>query len=248
MLQGRGAQMGTDNLHHKRKIGRAKAHEQVREKRQKEWLLVCEGKKTECNYFKGLVNNLNATGNSKILLKPCGEGKNTTSLIDSVDKHFDYLDKEYGLTLIPYTKIIFVFDKDDFAADKFNSAVIKASIRFKDCIVAWSNESFELWLNLHFNYITSGLKRWEYNDKLTHIFRSKNIFTKTQNYEDDGKTLPNIFDKIASAGGCYKTAVHYAKMLEAQNKSTSNPARSNPVTMVHKAVEALCMESSGRTN
>jgi len=235
--------MGTDNLHHRRKIGRAKAHEKVKDIREREWLLVCEGKKTECNYFKGLVASLNTTGNNHILLKPCGEGKNTTSLIDSVDKHFDYLDKEYGLTRIPYTKIIFVFDKDDFSADQFNSAVTKAKKRFPNCIVAWSNESFELWLNLHFDYISTGMTRWEYNDRLTDILRNKKILTKNQNYKDHISNHDDIFNKIESAGGCYKKAESHAQTLASQNKFKHNPAKSNPVTMVHDAVAALRKES-----
>ena len=47
-----------------------------------------------------------------------------------------------------YSQVWVVFDKDDF--DDFDEAVALAEkYGFK---VAWSNQSFEYWLYLHFNY------------------------------------------------------------------------------------------------
>lgn len=58
--------MGTDNIFHKRKSRRAASHQRERAKRApyERVLIVCEGEKTEPNYFKGLraafgINTMN---------------------------------------------------------------------------------------------------------------------------------------------------------------------------------------------
>jgi len=237
--------MGTDNFHAKHQLGRQKKKENERERRQQTWLIVCEGKKTEANYFKGLISALNADSKTNILFKTCGEGKSTKSLINSVDKHFDFIDAEYGLSRIPYSKIIIVFDKDDFTADDFNTAIKQAYERYPSSIVAWSNESFELWLCLHFHYIPSALTRHQYNGKLTKIFRDVGVFDKTQNYAKHGKSMSDIYEKILYAGGSLENAMANAKKLEKENLTKGNPAVSNPVTMMYKAVAVLLKE---RTN
>ena len=163
--------------------------------------------------------------------------------MDSVDKYFDHLDKEYGLTRIKYQKIIFAFDKDSFSDNHFNTAIQQAKARYPDCIVAWSNESFELWLLLHFNLVQSALPRQQYNSQLTKIFREAGILNGQQNYDRVGKTLDNIFDAITQAGGSLGVALKNAETLAKGNPYKANPAKSNPVTMVHKAVNALIKES-----
>lgn len=45
--------MGSDNLFHKRR------EENIQMQRSSKWLLVCEGKQTEPNYFKGAVDAIN---------------------------------------------------------------------------------------------------------------------------------------------------------------------------------------------
>ena len=239
--------MGTDNLHHKRRQGRQTRKENEKALRQQTWLIVTEGAKTEPNYFDGLIKSLNASGKELIKHRICGLGKSTKSLVESIGIHglFDHYDKHDKLSIIPYSKIIFVFDKDSFPSESFNTAIKMAKERYPTCIVAWSNESFELWLNLHFNYINSGPPRQQYNKKLTDIFRDKSIFTPKQSYDKHGKNMDNLFEAVHKAGGSLSQGMKHAEMLEKDFLHKNNPAKSNPVTMVHKAVQALIKESEG---
>ncbi|MCL2197935.1 MAG: RloB family protein [Defluviitaleaceae bacterium] len=236
--------MGSENLFHKKRAGRKKREEEIREQRKTQWLIVCEGF-TEQHYFKGFVDSLNIAGDSNIDIRTVGEGSNTKRLINNVEKYFDFVDIEYGKQRIPYEneKMIFVFDKDDFPANNFNTAINIATTRYPGCTVAWSNESFELWLCLHFEYIQSSLRRNEYNDKLTKIFRKNGIFTKRQDFDSNGKNDPQLYEKIKQCNGDIDNAIKWARALKA-SKTTNNPAKANPATMVFEAVDALINDLS----
>jgi hypothetical protein len=56
-----------------------------------------------------------------------------------------------------YDQVWCVFDRDSFPPNRFNAAFILAgenSIK-----IAYSNEAFELWYLLHFNYYDSAMSR-----------------------------------------------------------------------------------------
>jgi len=101
---------------------------------QKVFLIVCEGAKTEPNYFRGFK----VAGN---VLDVRGVGDNTLSLVEQAAKF-----KERG----EYDQTWCVFDRDSFPADRFNRALDLA--RRLGMRVAYSNEAFELWYLLHFAY------------------------------------------------------------------------------------------------
>lgn len=241
--------MGNDNLFHKKRAEYNRRTEKVRELRNKQWLIICEGEKTEPNYFKSLIEFLNKYGNKKIeYVPPEGEGKNTTSLVKSIEKYFEFVDSKYSKMNIPYANIILVFDKDSFKDNQFNDAInmaktFKKKHGIEKLIVAWSNESFELWLYLHFNFVESALTRHDYNDKLTDILREKGVFSKKENYERDGKKSTTMFEDINNNGGSLKNALNNAKKLVDRNYNKNNPAQSNPVTMVYKAVLELAKDA-----
>jgi hypothetical protein len=112
-------------------------------------LIVCEGENTERSYF----NQFRITS-AKV--KSVGEGYNTVSLVNR------------ALALAQqgkYDQVWCVFDKDDFNNNDFNSAIqIAAANNFG---VAYSNQSFEYWLILHFNdHQGGGMHRDSYNDKI----------------------------------------------------------------------------------
>ncbi len=240
--------MGSDNLFYKQRSDRCKRREKVREIRNKQWLIICEGEKTEPNYFSALIDFLNENGSKAIEKKIRGEGKNTLSLVKSIEGYFEYADAEYSGMEIPYANIILVFDKDSFKDGQFNDAInmaktFKKKHGIEKLIVAWSNESFELWLYLHFNFVESALTRHDYNDKLTDILREKGVFSKKENYERDGKKSTTMFGDINNSGGSLKNALNNAKKLVDRNYNKNNPAQSNPVTMVYKAVQELAKDA-----
>ncbi|RLT37734.1 MAG: RloB domain-containing protein [Chloroflexi bacterium] len=176
-----------------------------REIRQR-FLIVCEGKKTEPNYFRkfrvpGLVLDIHGLG-----LDP----KNLVN--EAVARRTDG----------EYDQVWCVFDRDSWTVDDFNGAL--SSARERDIQVAWSNEAFELWYLLHFNYHDTAIPRAEY------ITRLDKVLGHTY-----AKNSTEIYDELATRMG---TALKNAAMLLAQY-DPPNPATDNPATTVHLLVEEL---------
>lgn len=109
----------------------------------KSFLIVCEGEKTEPNYFEKFRV-------PKKVFDVVGIGANTTSLIRKAIK----LRNNSNTT---YDEVWCVFDRDSFPVQNFNNAL---SLATKNNIkVAYSNEAFEIWYLLHFNYHDSATSR-----------------------------------------------------------------------------------------
>jgi RloB-like protein len=115
---------------------------------QRTFLIVCEGSKTEPQYFRAF---------KLPSVEVVGTGKNTRTLVDEAIRL-----KAKSEARDHYWC---VFDRDSFPAQDFNAALQKAkSAGFQ---VAYSNEAFEIWYLLHFDDFTSGLSRTLYRNKLT---------------------------------------------------------------------------------
>lgn len=100
--------------------------------------------------------------------------------------------------------------------------------------IAWSNQPFEYWLYLHFNYSDSALHRDAWNEKLDNIFEQYQLGNGTyqKNYE-------NIFDLVNSFNGV-DTAINNAKRRMAEyTVGVDRPSEYDPGTMVYKLVEEL---------
>ena len=150
--------MGTDDLHHKRK---RKAETYARRSKNLQpkdhILIVCEGEKTEPNYF--LSFSVNKT---LVNVKVSGEGRNTKSLVRQADR----LVKEAKDNGEPYDQVWCVFDKDDFSSGDFNAA-IEICERKPKFNAAYSNEAFEIWYLLHCEYHDTAHHRDRYKEMLT---------------------------------------------------------------------------------
>jgi RloB-like protein len=110
------------------------------------YLIICEGEKTEPNYFK----EMRQFHRLSISIEICGTGCNTISLIEEA-RRIDIGSET------DFDQVWCVFDKDDFTAENFNNAIFKAnSYHYR---VAWSNECFELWYLLHFKYSSANISR-----------------------------------------------------------------------------------------
>lgn len=95
--------------------------------------------------------------------------------------------------------------------------------------VAWSNQSFEYWLYLHFNYSDSSLERHQWNEKLDGIFKSYGLGDGT--YQ---KNYDNLFDLVNMYNGM-DTAINNAKRRMAEyNPQTTSPSSYDPGTNVHE--------------
>lgn len=182
----------------------------TREIRQR-FLIVCEGEKTEPNYFESFRNN-NRLSNVRIEIT--GIGENTVKLVQKAEK----LKKQDD-----YDQVWCVFDKDDFPVEDFNSAIARA--RRRNIRVAYSNEAFELWYLLHFDYIDTAMPRRSYQQRLSRRLAKPYVKNDPQMYE----TLRDKQD----------TAIHNAEKLLHTYGNSHNPARDNPCTTVHRLVQEL---------
>lgn len=220
--------MGSDDLHKKRVRGRKVRKEAVRDLIPYRILIVCEGEKTEPGYFKTLKDLLEVKFrdlvdlkkvNLKELIEIDGSGKNTKSLV----RHTLRLKAQAS---IPFGHVWCVFDKDSFTNEQFNSAIINAEK--EDIEVAWSNEAIELWFLLHFEYISTGITRYQYIDKLNYISKSIGL----GKYEKNMDGIYNILKEY----GSQDFAIGNAKRLL---KDGFNYADMKPATTVYKLIELL---------
>ena len=93
-----------------------------------------------------------------------------------------------------------------------------------DFKVAYSNEAFELWYILHFEYLTAGINRDKYKEKLTQYLGKE--------YKKNSSEMYNVLLKHQGV------AIRNAKKL-CQFHGNSIPADSNPLTTVYMLVEEL---------
>ena len=81
-----------------------------------------------------------------------------------------------------------VFDKDDFNQG-FDNAINKALK--KKLKVAYSNESFELWFLLHFDFMDSAVGRKDYNKRITEKYIAE-VGDKKYRYNKVDAVLPLV--------------------------------------------------------
>lgn len=120
------------------------------------FLIVCEGERTEPNYFKELVKDRYSEVRSEDIL---GEGRSTCALVKKTEEIRERLEYQRQLR---FDRVWVVFDKDDF--NDFNEAIALAE--HKGYKAAWTNEAFELWYLLHFIYLDVAISRADYIAKL----------------------------------------------------------------------------------
>ena len=180
------------------------------------FLIVCEGEKTEPNYFRSFPVDPKV-----IKLDIKGEGKNPKSLVEKAislknDSESDEKDRFWC-----------VFDRDKNPqnpndSQNFNSAITLA--RNNGINVAYSNDAFELWYLLHFDFHNTGISRQRYQNMLTNKLGHK--------YQKNSKT---IYDELKSR---QQDAIKHAKRLLIEY-DRPNPESDNPSTTVHLLVEEL---------
>lgn len=174
-------------------------------------LVVCEGKKTEPNYFKGFK-----VSTVDLVIEPAGAVH-----VSVVERAIELVAQDGD-----YEEVWCVFDRDKHITNPqdtalFNSALEKASA--SGVRVAYSNDAFELWYLLHFNYVDSQILRADYVAKLRDILGT---------YK---KNDPNMYGKLEDK---METAIRNAKKLYDECDKT-DPANADPSTTVFMLVERL---------
>ncbi len=187
------------------------------------YLIVCEGKQTEPNYFNGLKQAINKKyGNKVDVLIPSidikGTGMNTTSLVKYTQKTVNHSNKMYGQVWV-------VFDKDDYSDEQFDSAIKNCNYN-----VAWSNPNFEIWLLAHFKKITRYVSKNDVLQELSKEFQKNELGEYIKNDT-------NIFEKVTSQEKIH-TAINNCEYMENLNKK-GQASKRNPMTKVYKIVNGL---------
>ncbi|WP_339837261.1 RloB family protein [uncultured Maribacter sp.] len=202
-----------------KKVGLTSYKEETKEPN-KTFLIVCEGQ-TEALYFESFP-----TISAEV--KTYGMGCSHTTLADcTID-----LAKDSN-----YDEVWCIFDMDvkpDVVgqADDFNSAIQKCRANGVKC--AYSNDSFELWLYLHFQFTDQKNHRDFYNEQLGNIFGI--------NYRKDGKKrkfVLKLYTALENNSKANQTdAIKRSKKLVEQHEGVS-PHIQNPITLVYLLVEEL---------
>ena len=151
-----------------------------------------------------------------------GKGQGTVSLIKETIAIRDKSNKEFD-------RVWAVFDKDDF--NDFNDAIQLAKKNHILC--AWSNESFELWYYLHFQYLDTGISRSQYIEKIEREIQNR---TNDSNYRYKKKS-PETFDILQRIGD-ESLAIKHAQRLR-ESFSGTDYAAHKPCTTVYELVEEL---------
>lgn len=219
--------MGSDDIFKKRRQNTKERKKEIRDPKPNSFLIVSEGAKTEPLYFDGLAKHINEKyGQSVSVKKPSidtkGEGKCTVSLVEATTR---FVSRTHNI----YSQVWVVFDKDDF--EDFDEAIDLAEKRgYK---AAWSNQSFEYWIFLHFNYLDAALHRDVIVEKLSELFKQRGI--DPQGYQ---KNNPKIFE-IATKQGSLKYAINNAIHIEEEYPKNFRPSLCDPCTKVHHLIQEL---------
>lgn len=209
-----------------------------REQRRKEairskrvyFLIVCEGSKTEPLYFEAFKKDLPKGVLESISIEIEGEGKNTLSLIEEVLKIRESREK---LTGRAYDQSWAVFDKDSFPPEHFNNAINKAAHSNPPISTAWSNEAFELWYLLHFQFFQNGMNRDQYKDII-----ERELSERMGQEFKYNKNDPQMYEYLKEYGSIDQ-AISWAESLEKVFEGRLDYAEHNPCTKVYHLVREL---------
>ena len=187
-------------------------------------LIVCEGTKTEPNYFEAFAEKQQGVIVYDIEVKGLGRGTK-----DVVEKAIDLKNKN------SYDRVWAVFDKDEFPAKDFNEAIAMGQ---KNGIeVAWSNEAFELWYLYHFQNVITGVSRKDYEEKISTAVNASPKYKSKKKYIY-AKKDPNNY-KIMTTYGSMDSAIRYAEAKHLEYASDTRYANHNPCTTVYRLVRQL---------
>jgi len=173
------------------------------------FLIVCEGTKTEPNYFRSFRV-------PKDVVKVKGLGRNPSQLVDYASQ----LNDEDG----DYDRVWCVFDRDSWTLQDFNSAL--SSAKNKGVEIAYSNPKFELWYLLHFDYCDSAIPPEKYDSKLSSYMgkayekNNKNMYELLRDRQkkaiERAEQLLEQYDPVNPAKDNPSTTVH--QLVKALNK------------------------------
>jgi hypothetical protein len=187
------------------------------------FLIVCEGEKTEPNYFRSFPKKV-----GKFIYDISFEGGGISTL-GVVEKAIQLREKSKQ----KYDRVWAVFDRDCFKANSFNSAIQKAKANNIKC--AWSNQAFELWYLLHFHNRITAMERDEYTKAIEQAVNEKlGKKKKVFKYKKNDTGIYALLNQVGNQTSAIKWSRELAKGIAGEQF-----ANYNPQTMVFRLVEEL---------
>ena len=217
--------MGKDNLFHKNRVRNALdlvRRKQDRE-RQPRVLIVCEDSKSSAYYFQDMAKAFGLTA-VDVRGKECGSAP--SSVLKYAVQVF-----EQEKPSDPYDRVYCVFDRDrheSFSPTVKKIGALKTS--GEPFFAITSTPCFEIWLLLHFDYVSHPFpaKKRSPCDQAISELRNK---ATLDGYK---KGIGGIYAKLSRQK--MFNAIKYAKRLLKDNKKTGSD---NPETNVHELIEYL---------
>lgn len=203
-----------------------KTYNRVVSQREKKvrFLIVCEGERTEPNYFKALIKDKFSEVREEEIQ---GEGCCTVSLVKRAMEIKYEIEKRRQLS---FDRVWVVFDKDSFT--DFNEAILFAEKQSFGA--AWSNEAFELWYYLHFQYLDTGISRHDYIKRLEREIRKHDGY-KAFSYKKNDPEMYNLISTLGDEEFAKKNAIRLRKMFAGIKNFDSH----KPCTRVDLLVKEL---------
>lgn len=186
----------------------------------KTFLIICEGQ-TEELYFKSIPVRA-----AKIKAIPLGCSK--TTLVECTKSIME--DEEYDEVWCVFDMDIKPYIKGQF--EDYNNAIKSAMQAGYKC--AYSNDAFELWYVLHYQYIDQEQHRNFFFAKLSEYW--------DMNYEKDGKSqkfAKSIYELLKKDNRASQAnAIRNSKRLYKEQKDKTYHLQ-NPVTKIYELIESL---------
>ncbi len=240
---------GGDKLHNKKKeLEKKDFQRKINDKiTVPDIIIACEDSVSSPTYFQKIIDKLiddkKITQDSFIIVPHSGK-THPTGVLENLKNYSDKNNKKYT----DFEHKWIVIDRDiertnggGHTAEDFNNALRNAKRKRKDLNieVAYSNDSFELWYLLHFNYRDTAISRDDIIKKV--IEELKKIepykFAKlNKNNIKENNYTKMIFETLLDK---QETAIINAKNLLISYGNSHNPEQNNPSTRVHILVEIL---------
>jgi len=183
-------------------------------------LIVCEGGKTEPNYFHGLKRAYRLS-NANIEIAYAG-ATDPLSIVNYANSR---------LTEEGFDRAYCVFDRDRHSnyQQALNFVQTRDNGRARRLFAVPSVPCFEVWILLHFGYSTAPYNASGSNSACDNVLRALK-----EHFPDYAKGFREVYGRVAPKTA---QAITHARRLDGHNSQTNS---SNPYTRVHDLVEYLC--------
>lgn len=225
----------SDKIFQKRKARKKADSKRVQKIREqyKIILIVCEGKKTEVNYFSQMIRELDLPG---AYVKVKGDvGSAPISVVNYGIKAYEDPQKTIGVDFI--NEVYCVVDRDmHYSFFEANNACENYITNEKTDVFKfiYSNPSFEYWLLLHYKYTDS-----PYAKKQNKTVSDCVIDDLKRYVPDYSKSAGDIYDFFSC-----KTSVAIEN-AEKRNRSIDGSRFENPCTNIHILIKRLLEYRAG---